>query len=135
MEQLYINDAPDAVKAAFYHVRAFFPDVTKVTYDENCRWCYEGDNDYFPAFSSGTVDTGVLELGADEQYNINVPVLYQMYPEKILAKSEIPGKPTVTLTEVGPDTYDVNCGNACVSYGFIEPAIREFAFQVQSYQA
>ena len=135
MEQRYINDAPDAVKAAFYHVRAFYPDVTKVRYDQDCRWCYEGEDNYWPDFAPNTVDTGVLELGADEQYNISVPVLYVMYPEKVLAKSEIPGKPTVTLTEVAPDTYDVNCGVACVSYGFLEPAIREFAFQVQAYQA
>lgn len=70
--KLNIIDAPVEVQVAFNHVRELFPEVTSVTYDELCRWEYNTDQ----VFTN--VDQQILELAADAQYNIRVPVTYSL---------------------------------------------------------
>ncbi|AQW88549.1 hypothetical protein pEaSNUABM50_00023 [Erwinia phage pEa_SNUABM_50] len=134
MKVLYISQAPQEVQKAFGHVRALFPDVSQVLYDQDCRWCYEGENNYFPDFDTKEVDTNILESGADSQYNIEVPVLYKMFKEVLVAKCEVPDKPTVTLTQIDHDLWEVNVGVAAHTWETLESGLAEFKDSINEYQ-
>lgn len=78
MESININAAPVEVQQAFEHVRSFFPEVTSVAYDEDCRWCFMTDDLNAPSFCGVDVEDSILEAAADAQYNIAVPVTYTL---------------------------------------------------------
>lgn len=64
MRTVNIASAPIAVQTAFAHVRALFPDVTSVSYDEELHWLFETAAGDAPSFD-GAVDVGLLEDAAD----------------------------------------------------------------------
>lgn len=55
---------PDAVVTAFWHVKAAFPEVTQVTYDEEGRWLFTDATGNAPDFE-GCIDVGLLEAAAE----------------------------------------------------------------------
>jgi hypothetical protein len=55
---------PPKIKMALDHVRSFFPDVTKVSYDSAGRWRYSTDSGFAPKFND-RIDVSILEDAAD----------------------------------------------------------------------
>ncbi len=132
-----ISLAPIEVQNAFAHVRSFFPDVVSVSFDEDCRWSYETVGGYSPDFDDHDIDQDILEAAADAQYNIMVPVEYiaDCFIEIELARSTVKDKPTIVLTQIDEELWDVTVGEgAATTWETLESAVCEYTDSIREYQ-
>ena len=76
MKILPLSQAPQAVIDAFNHVSTHIQNLASVEYDVMCEWCYTTEGGLAPTFKGIGIDVGILDQGADAQYNIGVPIKY-----------------------------------------------------------
>jgi len=68
-----LSEAPDAVAAAFNHVRSIYPNVVKVEFASDLTWLYTEQDGKAPIFDS-RIDVSLLEDALDSVRHL--PVTY-----------------------------------------------------------
>lgn len=73
------NDIPYAIYKAVNHVKQFFPDVDRVTFEKRGFWTYATSTGECPDFEDYGIDYDILRDALDVVPVVDEPITYVLY--------------------------------------------------------